>query len=115
MPKTEQTPRSLIGDENVGPSEHQRVKGQEPPEAGIGAAQVFAEETRSTTDDRQNKHQAFGPNRSFGHVKPEQAMEIKSPGMNVRRITAGTAEPRGISANGVEQPVGVGEEGSEQG
>src|SRR5439155_9538780 len=66
-------------------------------------------------DDGQNKASTFGPNRSFGCVKPEQAMEIESPGMNVWRLTSGPAEPGFIGADRVEQPAGVGEEGSEQG
>src|SRR5260370_1420232 len=105
VPKADQAPGCFVGDQRVSGSQQNRVQGQEPTEAGIGASQVLTQKTCRPTNNGQPEDQPLGPNRSFGVVEPKQPMQIKTPRMNVWRLSASTAEPRSIGAKRIERRV----------
>src|SRR5436190_23276204 len=47
-------------------------------------------------------------------MKPRKAFEIKTPGMNMWRMSASALQPGKIRADGIEQTRKVGEEGAEE-
>src|SRR5947209_18304294 len=107
MPKIEQAPWCFVGQQTIKSGQQKRIKCQESDEAGAGPVQPGAAEAGAGAGGGQQKHHRFSPDWSGGRMKQQQAVEVKMPGMDMRRIAAGPAEPGLISANGIQQTAGI--------
>ena len=107
--KIQQAPRRLVRNCGVDRRENDRVEREESQQR-----RFLSDNRNSCADDRQQQDQPFAPGRTSCRMKPREAFEIKTPRMNMRRMSARALEPRQVGARRIQQAGQVGEEGTEQ-
>src|ERR1051326_8430757 len=94
MQKTKHAPWSFVGNCRINRREHQRVDCNESMQPVAPFVECLCK-----SDKRKCQDQAFGPPGPFGWMKPCEALQIKTPWMQMRRVATGAFEPGEICAH----------------